>query len=403
METKYYDLIISLIKQHKKYPGCESILEDIANDVYEHAKVVIDSVTNEEIITAYLNKVVSTSIVTVPKKMNFNKKKRHRIITTIAPQATEIINEEECEEIVTEETIPENILAQEEPEIEENLDTELNIDENSEEILEDNSAQLENETVTQVDFIEQDINELQEPENTPCDTVDKTLVDKMINGVQNTNVIDTIAEDNQEVEELTEIYESLEEVDALEDLTTDNSTEEQAEITTEILEEVDTEVIEDSDFLENDDINNLDQIDSFEVIDLDEPVTAFEIEDIVENIEEKEDDVNNLASYDILEEIDSTEDLLEENNLTEEAFNVNFTSPSYNCFEYEPSNTEYDAEEILLYLKELDEKHPNWKVLEMCNLKYYHRLSVQEIAEKLNFTIDDVIDILNEIIDAVKD
>ena len=76
MENKYYNLIISLIEQHRKYPGCESILEDIANDVYEHAKIVINSVSNEDVIIAYLNKVVSTSIVTVPRKLNINAKKK---------------------------------------------------------------------------------------------------------------------------------------------------------------------------------------------------------------------------------------------------------------------------------------------------------------------------------------
>ncbi len=67
MEKKYYDIIVSLIKQNDKYSGCEPILDDIVQDVYDHSKVVLGSVTNEDVIAAYLNKVVATSLITVPK------------------------------------------------------------------------------------------------------------------------------------------------------------------------------------------------------------------------------------------------------------------------------------------------------------------------------------------------
>ena len=66
MEKKYYDLIVTLIKNHRKYPGLESLLDDIAQDAYNHAQVVLGTITNEDVITSYLNKVVSTSIITVP-------------------------------------------------------------------------------------------------------------------------------------------------------------------------------------------------------------------------------------------------------------------------------------------------------------------------------------------------
>ena len=45
MEKKYYDLIITLIKNHKKYIGLESILNDIAEDVYNRAQTVMYSIT----------------------------------------------------------------------------------------------------------------------------------------------------------------------------------------------------------------------------------------------------------------------------------------------------------------------------------------------------------------------
>ena len=79
MEKKYYDLIVSLIKNHKKYPGCEAILDEIAKNVYNHAKVVIGTIDNDDVIESYLSKVVSTSIITVPKKLNINTRTSRRV------------------------------------------------------------------------------------------------------------------------------------------------------------------------------------------------------------------------------------------------------------------------------------------------------------------------------------
>jgi hypothetical protein len=47
-ENKYYGIIENLVKKHKKFPGLESILEDIIDDVYSHSEVIIKTVTNEE-------------------------------------------------------------------------------------------------------------------------------------------------------------------------------------------------------------------------------------------------------------------------------------------------------------------------------------------------------------------
>ena len=77
-ENKYYGIIENLVKKHKKFPGLESILEDIIDDVYSHSEVIIKTVTNEDVINAYLEKVVSTSIITVPKKMNFHPEIKHK-------------------------------------------------------------------------------------------------------------------------------------------------------------------------------------------------------------------------------------------------------------------------------------------------------------------------------------
>lgn len=68
-ENRNYSRIESIVKQHKKFPGLESILDDIIDDVYSHSEVILNTVTNECVVNAYLEKVVSTSIITVPKRL----------------------------------------------------------------------------------------------------------------------------------------------------------------------------------------------------------------------------------------------------------------------------------------------------------------------------------------------
>ena len=70
-ENKHYHLIESIVKEHKKYPGLESILDDIIDDVYSHSEVILNSVTNESVVRAYLEKVVSTSLITVSKRLGY--------------------------------------------------------------------------------------------------------------------------------------------------------------------------------------------------------------------------------------------------------------------------------------------------------------------------------------------
>ena len=80
-DNKYYSLIERLVKAHKKFPGYEAIIEDIIDDVYSHSEVIINSIDNDDVIHSYLEKVISTSIITVPKKLNFNTSVSHRVIS----------------------------------------------------------------------------------------------------------------------------------------------------------------------------------------------------------------------------------------------------------------------------------------------------------------------------------
>ena len=93
--NKYYNIIADIVKKHIKYSGLEAILDDIIDDVYKHSEVIINSVPNESVISAYLEKVVSTSIITVPKKMGFHPEIKHATVSSVTqqPQQSSVSNE----------------------------------------------------------------------------------------------------------------------------------------------------------------------------------------------------------------------------------------------------------------------------------------------------------------------
>jgi len=95
---KYYSIIESIVKQHKKYHGLECLLDDIIDDVYAHSSVVISTINNENVIKSYLQKIVSASLITVPKRMNFNAHKSRSNVDNVVKASESAINT--CEEQV---------------------------------------------------------------------------------------------------------------------------------------------------------------------------------------------------------------------------------------------------------------------------------------------------------------
>ena len=65
--NKYYNTIENLIRNHRKFPGYESIIDEIIDDVYSHSEIIISSIQDENVIESYLEKIISTSLITVPK------------------------------------------------------------------------------------------------------------------------------------------------------------------------------------------------------------------------------------------------------------------------------------------------------------------------------------------------
>ena len=69
---KYKDLVVTLIKNHRRYPGCESIIDEILEEVNSKAATVIENVSDETTVRNYLIKAVSTAMIVVPKRHNIS-------------------------------------------------------------------------------------------------------------------------------------------------------------------------------------------------------------------------------------------------------------------------------------------------------------------------------------------
>ena len=409
MDKKYYDLIISLIKKHRKYPGLEAILDDIANDVYEHSKVVIGTVTNEEIIESYFNKVISTSIITVPKKMNFNTRTRHRIISTIEPETTSVNVENiiETNENSNAEEFFENTDATEELiSTEQETSLLLEATETLEQTETIDNIVIEEELSTDDDNLEDFdtetvlVEEEEEEDTTPADqevNVDKSLVDKMINDSTKATV-EEIKENNTNFEALDVLFvkdnETLEEeaeseveiAENIEELQTVN--EEIEELGEELVEEIDHEEIVDEVLVEE----TLDKDFTEDDITLDTEDTTEALVDV--EIEESEDVVLELEE----EEEENTSPTIEVDKNSDE-----YQAFDYSCFNYTPNNIEFDSEDILLSIKEVQKDYSNTNILDICELKFIQNKTVSEIAEQTGVTKSTVIEILNDVSEAIKE
>jgi len=524
MEKQYNDLIISLIKDHAKYPGHEDLLNEIAEDVYQHARVVINSVTNEDVIASYLAKVVSNSIVTVGKRNNINVRPKHTVksvlssIETSKSEASKILEQQAAKttviqpkkesnpspimqedlelELNLEESLPETSTLEQENTnedkiiLEENSTSELLsedsvIEQKTEIIIETTVETVVEEVATETlevvnedddafvdklysepktieaaikeelpdaDIIETKIEEPEEKLVTIEAKPDMELVDKMINGVKKEEETPIQNQETEVLEVAEDVFEDFEtldivEVEGTEDeteleidnnlgeelvLETDDTLEESSENVVEFAKNVANSVlleeavisdnteetlltpeIEDcaedlvvtetlsfeEDSVENfDDTLSLTQEENSELLEFEEAIDE-EIEDSLVEIEATEETTETL-------EFDSvTDDLVEPQSISSSQENTTDTDARYSKFAFEPSKEDsiYNSDEIISILKEYNSKHPEQKVFEVSKMKYAEKKSISEIAKSLGFDEDKVIEILNEIIDLVKD
>ena len=230
----------------------------------------------------------------------------------------------------------------------------------------------------------------------------------MINGV---SVNETVIEEEEVVlsEEVDEVYDTLVEVESIE-----ASLNEVVELVEESENPIAQEVIESNVFF-----NIEEQTPAF---DIDEIVLEQEIEQEVFTNEILESDMGdeniNLSldeSEEFIQPVLELEEVPEESLIEEDSFKcieleqtrfeekvVEFQPPSFECFSFNPEKKDFDTEEFFSELSDIEKKHPERKIFEVCELKYSQNLSVLEIADKLGFSEEQVLDALNEIIEIVK-
>ncbi len=432
LNKKYYDIIVEIIKSHRKFVGCEEILEQVADDAYEHAKVIIETLTNEDVIIAYLNKVVSTSIITVPKKLNITTRKTTCIENIIKERKTTLTSNVNFSEKEEEDGVLYNNNYGFEHLPEDNFDSELEIEnkktedfntelDSTESFLEEelltsnynNTASEEAEDTEEAEEAEKieknnSISSLDtretvqeesdniddntfdslplEKQNTETieDKVDKTLVDKMINGVR--------ADLDLEEEEEEEIFDSIVD-DTLETNFVNDSLVLYTEEDNKITENLSDDILENNStesFTQQHDTSQVDEIeieeDLFQEINDLEPLVDFSI-DIADK------PVNGVEEFQDIENKESIEQICE-----------SYCPIIYKKFCYEHKHQEpMFKDEICSSLIEISEKLPELKILEVCDLKYNKRLSISQISSELNMETNAILEALNEITNIVKD
>ena len=357
MEKKYYDLIITLIKNHRRYPGLEFLLEEIANDVYERSKVIFETIDNETTISEYIKKVVATSIVTVPKKidLNINLKQRANsslIVELLSNNSSKIIDnstddinselevQDEFEDFVEENDSELEVQDEFEDFVEEN-NSELEVQDEFEDSVEENdSDEIDNELIEVEQSVNDDVGLLQQ------EKVNKDLVDMMINGVSNSNddSSNTVISEQEDFSPLDEF---------------DNSMNDLLEVETDLLE-----VVEEGLELETKTIDN--------------DASSLILEEQVE-----------------LQLEENVEDLVYNNETSQNDSTKNLTT--YDCFYYDTQEYKFDKDEIKEYLQELENQHPQCKVLLVYDLKYNKKQTVTKIAKELDFTNEQVVETLKYI------
>ena len=143
---KYYNLIESMVKQHKKYLGLEPLLEDIIDDVYKHSSIVFNTISNEDVLTSYLQKIISTSLITVPKRKNFNTHKSYNTIDFLNQINKNIQIHSQQKQALEEDAAPTDNESSIEPKVNKELVDKM-INSINDDVLVDNNTKVSHENI----------------------------------------------------------------------------------------------------------------------------------------------------------------------------------------------------------------------------------------------------------------
>ena len=426
-DSKYYNLIENLVKQNRRFVGNEQFLNKIVDDVLCHANTIIQTIDDENVINEFLNKAVTTSIITVSKKMN--KDRQH---TSGAQQLIEKINNQKQDQDINKKYIddfingniertPYSQTAQSTTEPEEKQITYEQLSE----ITDNNNIDIEfndeKDIVVETDHNEPGNDEIIDSANqTALLNESLKLFDNNETEEINENIVDTnITQDIEDVNNLNEPSIEIQDEEIADgvdyDIVYQHESEDIQEQDADTLElsfneqnnSEDTE--ENQTALDNDfDVENLNDMEE-----LDDTTESIEISDSEYSdlsIDEIDSD-NPLGTDDLLVETDNyklaetEEDLLDEDSIILEADN-NIYHSIYEVLNYKqnPINADknkINIEKIIESIKSLDKDYPNLNIIDIYKLRYKELMEIDNISNTLNMDSDDVIKALNLMIDVV--
>ena len=464
--NKYYGVIEDLVKQNRKYQGLEPILDDIIDDVYSHSEVIINSINNDSVIQSYLAKVVSTSVITVPKRLGFQQEVQRKTVDAQQVLENVVHKQEKAVNTVLVDKMINNIAfddKEEEPSLEESLSLgELEVSEPqtpvttletaSETVNENKDLLISNDDKLEIEAPELDAqdeisvsdNELNvligENDNEISDVdaqteiVNETTESTEPETIQESeqvslelNDLDEISEEEETQHDTTDEIQTSEEVDSieLEPVLADDST---LEISDEPLLQNDEIEIHDEETLDlqQDDSTNFNSLDIEDLNPVEEDSDTFEANDLeILNSDDTSDVTLDIQDDDNLELLetstadDSPLDVISDNGLNQIADvitttlenpgntsseNTDFKPTDYSVFSYSTNKykDDIDAEEIVNEIRDLASKHPELNIIDVYNLKFKDKLTVPQVASELNMSEDNVIEALNELVAIVQ-
>ena len=357
--NKYYGVIEDLVKQNRKYQGLEPILDDIIDDVYSHSEVIINSINNDSVIQSYLAKVVSTSVITVPKRLGFQPEVQRKTVDAQQVLENVVHKQEKTVNTVLVDKMINNIAfddkEEEEPSLEESLSLEElevselqtpetaietaseTVNENKDLLISnDDKLEIETSNIDTQDEISVSDNELNvligENDNEISDidaqteivneTTESTEPETIKESEQvslELNDLDEISEEEETQHDKTDEIQTSEEVDSieLEPVLADDST---LEISDEPLLENDEIEIHEEETLElqQDDSTNFNSLDIEDLNPVEEDSDTFETKDLeILNSNDTSD-----VTLDIQEEDDDNLELLETSTADDSPLNV---------------------------------------------------------------------------------
>ncbi len=464
--NKYYGVIEDLVKQNRKYQGLEPILDDIIDDVYSHSEVIINSINNDSVIQSYLAKVVSTSVITVPKRLGFQPEVQRKTVDAQQVLENVVHKQEKAVNTVLVDKMINNIAfddKEEEPSLEESLSLEeLEVSEletpettietasetvnENKDLLISNDDKLEIETPNidtqdEISFSDNELNVLIGENDNEISDIDAQT--EIVNETTESTEPETIKESEQVSLELNDLDEISEEEETQHDKTDEIQTSEEVDsIELEpVLADDSTLEISDEPLLQNDEIEtheeetlelhqddstNFNSLDIEDLNPVEEDSDTFETKDLeILNSDDTSDVTLDIQDDDNIEQLetstadDSPLDVISNNGLNQIADvitttleypgntsseNTDFKPTDYSVFSYSTDKykDDIDAEEIVNEIKDLASKHPELNIINVYNLKFKDKLTIPQVASELNMSEDNVIEALNELVAIVQ-